>query len=94
MKAIPLYFILSLLCTHLLLGQDGSAAERFNRSGLIKHEFGDENGAIADYAKAIELDSKNARAFHFRGLSQYFFGDKDGSCIDWSKARELGYANA
>ena len=60
--------------TTLLVGcgfsQTTESITHSNR-GLSKHDFGDYNGAILDYNKAIALDPNLAVAYNNRGLSKY-----------------------
>jgi tetratricopeptide (TPR) repeat protein len=52
--------------------------------------LGDRKGAIKDYNKAIELNSKLACAYRNRGITKYILGEKEEACLDWIKAAELG----
>ena len=52
--------------------------------------FGDNDGAIADYNKALEIDPKYSDAYNSRGLAKYELNDHPGACVDFKKAIELG----
>ena len=45
--------------------------------------------ALADFAKAIELDPKYVEVFYDRGLVYHDLGQYDKACADWSRALEL-----
>jgi tetratricopeptide (TPR) repeat protein len=72
-----------------------SAEEYYNRANE-KSENGDENGAIVDYTKAIELAPNNADAYNNRGVSKRNLKDHNGAIVDYTKAIEKkpDYANA
>ena len=66
-------------------------AEDWIVSGNQKYINDDNQGAIADYTKAIEINPKYAMAYYTRGLARkYVIGDLEGACSDWRKAAELG----
>ena len=50
--------------------------------------------AIADYNKAIELDSRFKEAYYNRGLVYLYNNDKTSAYGDLSKAGELGLLDA
>ena len=45
------------------------------KSAFEKAKAGDHYGAISDYSKVIETDSRNQSAFYNRGLSKNKIGD-------------------
>ena len=45
-------------------------AEEFFKQGKVKQDKGDLNGAIVEYTKAIELNSKDDAAYYHRGESK------------------------
>ena len=57
--------------------------------GLAKSTKGDQDGAIADFSRAIELNPKLAEAYLNRGLAKSTKGDQDGAIADESQAIEL-----
>ena len=60
-------------------------------SGTEKaYEYGDYQGAIDDYTKAIEMRPNYAYAIWLRGDSKEMLGDLKGACIDYRKAAEIG----
>ena len=66
-------------------------AEDWIVSGNQKYINDDNQGAIADYTKAIEIKPDLFAAYNNRGLArQYVMGDLEGACSDWRKAAELG----
>jgi Flp pilus assembly protein TadD len=50
---------------------------------------GDPDAAVADFDKAIALDSTDARAYCNRGLAKFHKGDMDGARADYNRAIEL-----
>ena len=56
--------------------------------------LGDLDGAIADFTKAIELDSKYGEAWLNRGVVKEMIRDTQGACQDWAKAADLGITAA
>lgn len=52
------------------------------------------NLAIADLSKAIELNPKSARAYYYRGKSKKYKNDINGSCEDLKVAKTLGSESA
>ena len=61
----------------------------YNNRGWSKHNLKDDNGAIADYTKAIELNPDYALAYFNRGYSKGELKDHDGAKSDYTKAIEL-----
>lgn len=58
-------------------------------SALDKYENDDYYGCIADFTKAIEIDTENYLAYNFRGLSKAKVGDIYGSIVDFRNAIRL-----
>jgi len=67
----------------------GQTETDFINSGLEKSDKNDHYGAIADFTKAIEINSENFLAFNFRGLSKTDIGDYYGSIVDFRNAIKL-----
>ena len=65
------------------------AAIIYFKSGGDKYNLKDYKGAIRDYDKAIELDSKYAEAYFERGRCKHWTGDKKGAILDLKKAEDL-----
>ena len=65
-----------------------SASDYFDRA-LKKQNQGDNQGAIVDYNKAIEINPNYSLAYYGRGLAKYDLGDKQGAIVDYNKAIEL-----
>jgi len=61
--------------------------------GNAKRNMGMTKESIADYDKAIELDSLFADAYANRGDAKFSLKDRDGSCKDYLKAESLGKEN-
>ena len=90
MKKIIVLFFLVLL----IFDCKSQTAESYIQIGISKAERGDYKGAIADFNKAIEINSKYAYAYYLRGLAKITLKDKNGACIDLSKSGELGVSDA
>lgn len=58
--------------------------EKMFNSGKTKMMSGDSNGAIADFSKAIELDSKNMNYYLQRGMAYGLSGDYESAVKDYS----------
>jgi tetratricopeptide (TPR) repeat protein len=54
----------------------------------------DINGALQDFAKAIEIYPQYAPAYLHRGLMRIAQNNKDAACVDLNKAVELGLKEA
>jgi tetratricopeptide (TPR) repeat protein len=59
--------------------------------GRMRMHLLDVEGAIADWTKAIEVDSENADAYFNRGIIYEAMGNKEEAERDMEKARKLGY---
>ena len=72
------------------------SADSFFNSGLDKQKKGDNEGAIADYDKAIKLKPNFAEAFNSRGNARSDLGDNQAAIDDYDQAIKLkpDYANA
>jgi tetratricopeptide (TPR) repeat protein len=62
--------------------------------GLAKGNMSDYKGAIEDFDKAIQLNTKSEEAYYNRGIAKILSGQTASGCSDLSKAGELGYAEA
>ena len=61
----------------------------YNKRGAAKQIKGDLDSAIADYTRALELNSKSATAYYNRGLAKQAKGDLDGAIVDYTRALQL-----
>jgi tetratricopeptide (TPR) repeat protein len=68
--------------------------EEFLTSASDKQEKGDNDGAIADFNRAIKVDPTNAHAYEGRGGAKQAKGDYNGAIADYSRAIELAPINA
>jgi tetratricopeptide (TPR) repeat protein len=66
----------------------GNAAA-YNDRGNERATAGDNQGAIADFTQAIQLDPKFAEAYHNRGNVRVTLGDKQGALADFDRAIQL-----
>lgn len=73
-----------------------SSAYAYLKSGNVKSGSGDKLGAIAEYNKAIEIDSNYAVAYYKRGKVNSDLKDYKGAIADYTKAIKINpeYANA
>lgn len=58
-------------------------------SGKVLCQEGNDEGAISEFTKAIELDAKFFRAYGERGISHTNLGQYDKAIIDFDKAIEV-----
>jgi tetratricopeptide (TPR) repeat protein/S1-C subfamily serine protease len=58
----------------------------YSNRGNIKAESGDKKGAIADYDRAIAIDSQYTAAYSSRGIVKSELGDKKGAIADFNLA--------
>ena len=56
---------------------------------LFTSKLGQDDKAVADYSKAIELDPSNVYAWHNRGMIHATLGQVDEAVADYTKAIEL-----
>ena len=49
----------------------------YSARGLVYYDRGDDDRAITDFSKAIELDSQNADAYNNRGMAYFRKGDDE-----------------
>lgn len=84
------FFVISLLCI-TLSACDNSAEE--SKNGVLstgaKIGSGAVQGSLAEFSKAIQLDSTSAKAYAGRAAVKYAAGDKKGAVTDLTKAIEL-----
>ena len=68
------------------------SANTYVDSGIDKGKRGDYQGAIADFTRAIEINSQLAPAYYNRGHAKYDgLRDQPGACADYKKAVSLGH---
>ena len=67
----------------------GQSAKKLLKTGKDKFFKKDYQGAIADYSKAIEMDSNFADAYFYRGYAKNTMKDYQGAIADYSKNVEL-----
>ena len=67
---------------------DPNIAEVYINRGILRKNMKDEEGALQDYNKAIELNPNDA-AYYNRGILKKDMNDKDGALQDYNKAIEL-----
>ncbi len=68
---------------------DLSSAEAYKERGISKLAAGDEQGAIADFDRSIELNPKDAQAYSAWAFAKYNLNDKQGAMNNFSIATEL-----
>ena len=62
-------------------------------AGSVRRDLGDLDGAIADYARAIELNPKSAPAYVDRGNAKRDQGNFDAALADYNRAIEIDHEN-
>ena len=70
---------------------DPSYKDAYNFRGLIKSQLKDFPEAIADYSKAIEINSKYEEAYKNRATSKCYLEDYEGAIADYKKAIEINH---
>ncbi|MBK7095066.1 MAG: hypothetical protein IPH57_08475 [Saprospiraceae bacterium] len=60
------------------------------KSVFLENQMSDYKGALSDYTKTIELDSKKGFYYLCRGDVKIKLNDVAGACNDFRKAYELG----
>jgi tetratricopeptide (TPR) repeat protein len=70
-------------------GQTPTNADYYLDRGSARQRKGDLDGAISDYTKAIEIDSRYADAYDSRADARRAKGDLDGAIADSTKAIEI-----
>ena len=74
-----------------LLLSEPSNARGYLERGNLRASLGDEQGAIADYTSAIQLDPDLAEAYAGRSLIRYLQGDHSGVLSDYQQTYQLNY---
>jgi tetratricopeptide (TPR) repeat protein len=87
------YTFLLLFSLSLTINGFGQTERDYLKSGLSKGSLEDYRGAITDFTKAIEIDSKNDDAYYNRGFSKSKLGDYRGAIADYTKAIEIDSKN-
>ena len=64
-------------------------AEDYFNLGVANAESGDHDKAVADYDKAIELDSNYDQAYYNRAFSKYLLKDYKGAIADYNSVIAL-----
>lgn len=65
-----------------------TASDWFDR-GLYKQKQGDNQGAVEDYTKAIQLKPDYAITYKNRGISRYILEDNQGAIEDYNKSIQI-----
>jgi tetratricopeptide (TPR) repeat protein len=81
-----LLLIVILLATSLSYCQ---TAEEYLKRGIYKDSLRDDKGAIADYTKAVEINSNYMDAYFLRGLSKHNLEDYHGAIAYFTKALKI-----
>jgi tetratricopeptide (TPR) repeat protein len=82
-------------CTQYIREHPNSSSA-FNNRAFAYERKGDDDRAIADYNRAIEIDPRNAKAYNNRAYPYSRKGENDRAIADYNRAIELNpnYANA
>ena len=68
---------------------DPKLAEAYDNRAGVKSDLGDNEGAIRDYSRVIELNPENARAYCNRGIAKEKVGGTHGAIGDFDKSIEF-----
>ena len=68
--------------------------DQYVRQGAESYNSGNYRGALADYTKAIEIDSQNYVLYNYRGDAKFKLQDYQGAITDYNKAIEINPENA
>lgn len=66
----------------------------YSKRGFLYHKRGQQEKALADFNKAIELDEQAAEAYYNRGVLMFRMLNPKGGCADFQKAVDLGWEAA
>lgn len=88
-KNFVLFFLLILFTANTFPAQVSEAEEILTSNGNNFARNGEYDKAIAEYSKAIAINSRNAKAFYFRAVAKFAKQDKDGAITDFTKIIEL-----
>lgn len=77
-----------------VISQDPTAPLPFNNRGYYFLSEGKNEEAIADFNKAIELDSANAHAYNLRGMANMHLSRNQEAISDFNRSIELKPGNA
>ena len=74
----------------------GKRTSVYHYRGLAKLSLGDDEGAIADYDRVIDIKPKDASAYNNRGIARRKSGNLPGAIADYDQAIEINpqYATA
>jgi tetratricopeptide (TPR) repeat protein len=89
MKHLLLVSFLMITC----LSWAQSATAYFDKA-MKKAEAGNHKGAVADYTKAIGMNTHFVEAYQNRGVAKYKLNDLQGALADFTKAIELDTMNS
>ena len=73
----------------LITANANPLARQYYDQGLDKYDSGNYQGAIADFNKAIEIDSQNSYAYYYRAYARDWLEDCQGAIDDYTKAIEI-----
>lgn len=88
-KIFLIFLLLDLLGGWVEKSNEKEKTEIYYKKGNTKYSLNDFEGAISDYSKAIELNSKNAKAYCNRDSAKDEVKDSEGAILDFNKAIEL-----
>jgi len=82
-------FILILCVAIIHLCVSGQTADEHFNVGIKKFKAQNYKAALAEFNKAIELDTNNSKAYNNRGIIKNLLNDSAGSIADFNKAIAL-----
>ena len=62
--------------------------------GNAKHGLGENDEAMDNYNKALDINPNCAEAFFYLGILEYDLGKGILACVMWEAAAKLGYNKA
>lgn len=86
---IQISFLMMIVFVYFSAFKMASRANDLFDRGMLKAKQNDIPGALADYNKVIELDSKYAGAYNNRGILKAKQNDISGALADYNKVIEL-----
>src|SRR5215831_2723818 len=85
-----LLLLLMLVRTAVAAETSSMDAEAYNNRGIAYYKQGQNDQAISDYTKALEINPRYAEAYSSRAYAYYYLKDYGRAWDDLYKAQKLG----